>query len=185
MPSQTQYERVALALLTQLGWHGVHLQTSSATSLAHFMRFARANTLSVAVTGNARSDHDDWGGWITNNAAHNLTYLTAVAAVNQHIASQAGALVGLSSSAWTGFVADAMDWEIAASLCCSCRPQDLFANASTTVPSNLGVFVVEANLSTTAALRAFSGSFQRARTLSATRYTSAAFSQAQGCTIVL
>ena len=47
----------------------------------------------MAATDNARSSHDTWGGW--GGGKDTVTQQTAVAVVNQYIASNAGDFEGL------------------------------------------------------------------------------------------
>ena len=90
MPRQSAYELLTARITNQLGWRHVHLSTSSAASLSAFRMFANRSRLVVAATENPRSQHDSWGGWGGVSQNDTVTLNTAVAIVNQHVASQAG-----------------------------------------------------------------------------------------------
>ena len=144
LPGHAQYEWLLGVLAAQLGWREVHLQTSSGAAFVRLLQYGRLSGLRLAYTENTRSDHDRWAGWLSGTE-HNRTTETAVAVVNQYIASRAGVLIGLSSSAWTSFVAVQMQHEArapaehVASLCCNCKSRDRYHNLSK--PSNVEVVV--------------------------------------------
>ena len=137
---------IAARVLSPTGPRVVVAHTSSAGALAALSSLARSSgTYSLAYTGNARTDHDEFGGWRSTPASLvNETVQGVIGAVNADLAARSAVLVTPSASAWShmlvklmGGAADPYDGDglgsaspvpvpstWVATYCCACTPRE-------------------------------------------------------------